>query len=113
MKEQTGVSVDWIIVPSQDAIQRVNLILSTQVDIPDIFMIPSGMTNEVVSDMADQGLFLQLDDMIAKHAHWYAERRAEDPLIEQLMKLPDGHEYSLPKVVLSEPNAMSRRAWMF
>jgi putative aldouronate transport system substrate-binding protein len=112
MKEQTGVSVDWIIVPSQDAIQRVNLILSTQVDIPDIFMIPSGMTNEVVSDMADQGLFLQLDDMIAKHAHWYAERRAEDPLIEQLMKLPDGHEYSLPKVVLSEPNAMSRRAWI-
>jgi putative aldouronate transport system substrate-binding protein len=28
------------------------------------------------------------------------------------MKLPDGHEYSLPKVVLSEPNAMSRRAWI-
>lgn len=112
MKEQTGVSIDWITVPSQDSIQRVNLMLSTQVDIPDIFMIPTGMTNEVVSDMADQGLFLQLDDMIAKHAHWYAERRAEDPLIEQLMKLPDGHEYSMPKVVLSKPNSMSRRAWI-
>ena len=112
MKEQTGVSIEWITVPSQDATQRVNLMLSTQVDIPDVFMIPLGMTNEVVSDMADQGLFLQLDDMIAKHAHWYAERRAEDPLIEQLMKLPDGHEYSLPKVVKSDPNSMSRRAWI-
>lgn len=112
MEDQTGVDIEWVIVPEVDATQRVNLLLSSQVDIPDVFMIPLGMTNEVVSDMADQGIFLQLDDMIAKHAHWYAERRAQDPLIEQLMKLPDGHEYSLPKVVLSEPNAMSRRAWI-
>jgi len=112
MEQQTGVDIKWVIVPSQDAVQRINLLLASQVDIPDVFMIPSGMTNEVVSDMADQGLFLQLDDMIQKHAHWYAEKRAQDPLIEKLMKLPDGHEYTLPKVVLSEPNAMSRRAWI-
>lgn len=112
MEEQTGVDIKWVIVPELDATQRVNLLLSSQVDIPDVFMIPKGMTNEVVSDMADQGVFLQLDDMIAKHAHWYAERRAQDPLIEQLTKLPDGHEYTMPKAVLSEPNAMSRRAWI-
>lgn len=115
MEEMTGVDIKWIIVPDQDALSRVNLILASQVDIPDVFMVNTtfgGITNEVVSDMADQGLFLQLDDMIAKHAYWYAERRAQDPLLEQLMKLPDGHEYAMPKVVLSEPNAMSRRAWI-
>lgn len=115
MEQQTGVDIKWVIVPDQDATQRVNLVLASQVDIPDVFMVTSSsgsITNEVVSDMADQGMFLQLDDMIAKHAYWYAERRAQDPLIEQLMKLPDGHEYSMPKVVLSEPNAMSRRAWI-
>ena len=112
MEEQTGVNIEWVLVPSQDASQRVNLLLSTQVDLPDIFMIPSGLTNEVISDMADQGVFLRLDDMIEHLAYWYAERREQDPLIEQMMKLPDGHEYSLPKVVLSEPNSMSRRAWI-
>lgn len=112
LEEKTGVDIKWVIVPSQDATQRVNLLLASQVDIPDVFMIPSGMSNEVVSDMADQGLFIQLDDMIAKHAHWYAERRVQDPLLEQMMKLPDGHEYTLPKVVQSEPNSMSRRAWI-
>jgi putative aldouronate transport system substrate-binding protein len=112
MEEKTGVDVKWIIVPSQDAISRVNLLLASQVDLPDVFMIPTGLTHEVISDMADQGLFLQLDDMIKKHAHWYAERRAQDPLLEKMMKLPDGHEYSMPKVVLSEPNSMSRRAWI-
>lgn len=112
MEEKTGVDIKWVIVPTQDATQRVNLLLASQVDIPDVFMVPTGLSHEVISDMADQGLFLQLDDMIARHAHWYAERRAQDPLIEQMMKLPDGHEYSMPKAVLSEPNAMSRRAWI-
>jgi putative aldouronate transport system substrate-binding protein len=114
MEEKTGVDIKWVIVPEQDVQQRVNLILASQVDIPDVFMVTPqyGITNEVVSDMADQGLFLQLDDMIAKHAFWYAERRAEDPLLAQILKLPDGHEYTMPKVVLSEPNAMSRRAWI-
>jgi len=112
MEEQTGVKIEWVLVPSQDATQRVNLLLSTQVDMPDIFMIPTGLTNEVISDMADQGVFLQLDAMIENLSHWYKERREQDPLIEQMMKLPDGHEYVLPKVVLSEPNAMSRRAWI-
>ena len=112
MEEQTGVDIEWIMVPSQDATQRVNLLLASQVDLPDVFMIPSGMSNEVVSDMADQGLFVQLDDMIENLGHWYTERREQDPLIEQLMKLPDGHEYTMPKVVISEPNSMSRRAWI-
>lgn len=112
MEEQTGVKINWIIIPSQDATQRVNLMLASQVDMPDVIMVPSGITNEVVADMAGQGMFVQLDSMIEKHAFWYKEVREKDPLIKDLMKLPDGHEYTMPKVVLSEPNAMSRRAWI-
>jgi putative aldouronate transport system substrate-binding protein len=112
MEQQTGVDIEWVIVPAQDATQRVNLLLSSQVDLPDVFMIPTGMTNEIVSDMADQGVFRQLDDMIDKLAYWYKERRDKDPLLEEMLKLPDGHEYTMPKVVLSEPNDMSRRAWI-
>lgn len=112
MEEQTGVDIVWEIVPAQDASQRVNLLLASQVDLPDVFMIPSGMTNEVVADMADQGLFVKLDDMIEHLGFWYKQRREEDPLLEQILKLPDGHEYTIPKVVLSEPNQLSRRAWI-
>lgn len=114
LEAKTGVDIVWIIVPEQDVQQRVNLVLASQVDLPDVFMITpnAGISNEVVSDMADQGVFLRLDEMIEKHGHWYKQRRQEDPLLEQMLKLPDGHEYTIPKVVLSEPNAMSRRAWI-
>ncbi|MGI6725633.1 MAG: extracellular solute-binding protein [Christensenellales bacterium] len=112
LEEQTGVKINWQIIPSQDATQRVNLMLASQVDMPDVIMVPSGMSNEVVTDMADQGIFLRLDDMIEKHAYWYKQVREKDPILQTLMKLPDGYEYSMPKVVLSEPNAMSRRAWI-
>ena len=112
MQEQTGVTINWMLTPQADSIQKVNLILASQVDIPDVFMIPSGITNDMIADMADQGVFLRLDDMIESLGYWYKEVRAKDPLIEQIMKLPDGSEYSLPKVVLSEPNATSRRAWI-
>ena len=112
MEEQTGVSINWMLVPEADAIQRVNLLLASQVDLPDVFMIPPGMTNDVIADMADQEVFLPLDDMIENLGYWYKEVREKDPLIPQIMKLPDGKEYSLPKVVKSEPNATSRRMWI-
>ncbi|HZK35122.1 MAG TPA: extracellular solute-binding protein [Bacillota bacterium] len=112
MEEQTGVDIEWVIVPDQDASQRVNLLLASQVDLPDVFMVPEGMSNEVVADMADQEIFLQLDDMIENLGHWYTERRVQDPLLDELMKLPDGHQYTMPKVVHSDPNSMSRRAWI-
>jgi putative aldouronate transport system substrate-binding protein len=112
MEEQTGVNIEWMLVPEADAIQKVNLILASQVDLPDVFMIPPGITNDIIADMADQKIFIPLDDMIENLGYWYKERRAQDPLLEEIMKLPDGHEYSLPKVVLSEPNATSRRMWI-
>ncbi len=113
IEEQTGVTIEWVLVPQTDTIQKVNLLLASQTDLPDVFMLPAtGITNDVVADYAGQGVFLQLDDMIENLGYWYKERRAQDPLIEQIMKLPDGHEYTLPKVVLSEPNATSRRAWI-
>lgn len=112
LEEQTGVKINWVIIPSQDATQRVNLMLASQVDMPDVIMVPSGISNEVVADMAGQGMFVQLDDMVENLAFWYKQVREKDPLINDLMKLPDGHEYTMPKVVLSEPNAMSRRAWI-
>lgn len=112
MQEQTGVTLDIYTVPEKDVLQKVNLMLASNTDLPDVFNCSLGITNDMVADMADQGIFIQLDEIIEEYGYWYKEALADDPLIETIMKLPDGHQYTLPRIVKSVPNETSGRAWI-
>lgn len=110
MEETTNVHVLWNIVPEQDAAQKLNLLLASGVDIPDVIM--SSLTTQIVVDMASQGVFVPLDDYIAEQGYYYNQMLEENPLYEPMSKLQDGHVYSLGSVIISEPNALSCRAWI-
>lgn len=112
MEEQTGIDLVWQLVPEKDQIQKVNLLLASNTDLPDVFMCAGGLTNDLVADMADQGVFIPLDDLIEKHGYWYKQAMEKDPLLEKITKLPDGKQYTMPRVVKSVPNETSARAWI-
>lgn len=112
MEEQTGVSLDIYTVPEKDVIQKINLMLASNTDLPDVFNCSLGITADMVADMANQGVFIPLDDIIEEYGYWYKEALEADSLIDEIVKLPDGKQYSLPRVVKSIPNATSGRAWI-
>lgn len=112
LQEQTGVTFDIYTVPEKDVIQKINLMLASNTDLPDVFNCSLGITNDMVADMANQGVFIPVDDMIEEYGHWYKEATDKDPLLNEIMKLPDGKQYSMPKIVKSIPNATAARAWI-
>ena len=112
MEEQTGVTLEIETVPEKDVIQKVNLMLASNTDLPDVFNCTGGITADMVADMADQGVFIQLDDLIEEHGFWYKEVVERDPLVDEIVRLPDGNQYSLPRIVLSVPNQTSGRGWI-
>lgn len=112
MQEQTGVTLDIYTVPEKDVSQKVNLLLASNTDLPDVFCGAPGITNDIVADMASQGVFIPMDDLIETYAYWYKDVLENEPILADILKLPDGKQYTMPKIVKSIPNATSGRAWI-
>ena len=109
-EERTNVHLIWNAVPSQDATQKLNLILASGQDLPDLIM--STLNTATVVTNANQGTFIPLDDLIANYAYWYNDMLEAEPMLVDMMITPDGHQYSMPRVIVSKPNSMSGRGWI-
>jgi putative aldouronate transport system substrate-binding protein len=112
IEESTGVDLTFQTIPSLDANQKVNLLLASNTDLPDVFMTGTALTGDMVVDMADQGIFIPLDDLVEKYGYWYKEVLEKDPLVGQIVITPDGKQYTMPKVIKSVPNSTSARGWI-
>ena len=109
-EERTNVHLLWNTVPSQDATQKLNLILASGQDLPDLIM--SNLNTATVVTNANQGTFIPLDDLVDQYGYWYKELLEKEPRLEDMMITPDGHQYSMPRVIVSKPNSMSGRGWI-
>jgi putative aldouronate transport system substrate-binding protein len=110
LEKQTNVKIQWDLVLSRDKTQKLNLILATGQDLPDVFM--GGMDTSLLVAYASQGIFVPLDDYIDKASLWFKNVSAEFPELRKMMTVPDGHIYALPNINMSEPNMMPSRLWM-
>jgi putative aldouronate transport system substrate-binding protein len=88
IEKATGVKIDWQVTePSQyDSVMKVRL--AANVDMPDIFSMPGGMTN---ADLTDQGAALALDEYVEAYApNWMAAFEAH-PVMRTLSSDPEGN----------------------
>ena len=53
-----------------------------------------------------------MDDLVDQYGYWYKELLEKEPRLEDMMITPDGHQYSMPRVIVSKPNSMSGRGWI-
>ncbi len=61
MEEKTNIHILWNLVPRPDIQQKVNLILASNTDLPDIFMDAPIDTTTIMS-YGQQGVFIPLND---------------------------------------------------
>ena len=64
LEQQTGVHVEWNVLPRKDARQKINLMLTSATDLPDVFLGNGVVTPEQAALYGGQGLFLPLNDFI-------------------------------------------------
>ena len=109
-EDKTNVHVLWNAVPEQDATQKLNLLLASGQDLPDVIM--SNLSTAMVVTNANQGIFTPLKDMIANYGYWYNQAVAKDDILGDIMTCPDGDQYCMPHVVISLPNCTAGRGWV-
>ena len=111
LEQQTGVHVEWNVLPRKDARQKINLMLTSATDLPDVFLGNGAVTPEQAALYGGQGLFLPLNDFIDQYSTEVKRFFEENPLIEKIGTSPDGNIYSLGNYDLCYHCYYSQRVW--
>ncbi len=110
-EELTGVHIKWERA-GQDASQRINLMLASQTDLPDAFMMSGGMSQEQQITYGSQGIFLPLNDLIENQGFYIKNLFKYAPDILDEATAPDGNIYGLPRHEEAYHTTLGQRAWI-
>ncbi len=109
-EEKTNVHIEWII-GGGDAAERINLILASQTDLPDAFMV-GGMSQERLSLYGSQGVFLALNEYIDNLGVGIKKIFEYNPGVRGQITAPDGNIYGLPAYNECYHCDFSQKAWI-
>jgi putative aldouronate transport system substrate-binding protein len=97
-EEKSNIHIDFQLVPSQQAADKMNLVLASGADLPDIFM--RGSSNSLAMKYGQEGIFIPLNDMIEKYG--VQMKRVMQDMNERgvdflkVYQAPDGNIYGMP-----------------
>ncbi|MBW7456431.1 extracellular solute-binding protein, partial [Paenibacillus sepulcri] len=110
-EEKTNVHVEWEVVPPMNAQDKLNLTLAGG-DLPDVIMnfnVPAAQQMIYGQD----GVFLELSDLIDKYGTETKKMFEANPLIKQVATASDGKIYSLPYVSDCYHCTVVQKMWIY
>ncbi len=114
LEEQTGLDLVFDVAPwatSPEAKQKLNLVLASG-ELPDVIMnLPMPLADQ--QTLADQGLIIPVDDLIAEYGDEFAQVMSDMPQIREATALSDGKMYSLPEINDCYHCSFSQKAWIY
>ncbi len=94
LEEKTNIHLEWELSPQQDASTKVSLMLTSDTDLPDMFL-PSLVNRNGQMQYGQQGLFLPLNEYIEKYGIETKKLLEIHPEAIQKITCPDGNIYSM------------------
>ncbi len=114
LEEQTNVNVEWMLVPSQQIAEKMNLLLASGTDLPDVCMQATSRTTML--KYAEEGIFLPLNKYIDEYAvelnKIIADLEGYDIDLMLGYTAPDGNVYGLPTVSTCKWCETIWRSWV-
>ena len=114
MEEKTNINIEWLLVPDQQVDDKINLILASGTDLPDVFARELG--NDLVLKYGQEGIFIPVNDLIEKYG--VNTKRIISDYEEQgvdfvaMYTMPDGNIYGLPRVNVCKWCETIWRCWV-
>ncbi len=112
-EDKTNIHINWEMVPSKSASEKLNLVLGTAEDLPDVILGMDISNEQVMSYGVDQGLLIDLTPYIEKYAPHVQEMLDYNPLIRQSVTAPDGGIYALPNFEDTLHVHHPQKAWIY
>lgn len=97
--EDTGVEFDWKPIPGEGAQEKINLMLASGDDLPDVFWnFGDGKSGNIVVQYADQDIFIPTENLINNYMPSVKKILDAHPTYWTEIKAPDGHTYGFPYI---------------
>ena len=114
-EKMTGVKIEWINVPDTDLAEKRNLAIASG-DLPDVF-IRCGFPDLDVLRYGEQGVFIELNDLIDKYAPNLKACMEQYPEVGKGLPEYNGKIYAAPvlydsEAILTGTRFFIRRTWI-
>ncbi len=117
MEEKTGIKANYIVIPADDITQKINLMLSSGQDMPDIFI--SCLTSDLISTYSEKDMFVPINDYLETQSAYFEPLLEEREHARESLTLPDGRIVGIPyflpvgeKVEQAEHSAIGGKMWI-
>lgn len=96
LEEQTNIDVEWIQVPSTSWADKISATIMSG-NIPDVISYGNsyGGVRPTMQQYANEGIIIPLDDLIEEYGVYSKIMFEEQPGLDDMIALEDGHIYSL------------------
>jgi putative aldouronate transport system substrate-binding protein len=95
-EQRSGIDLDLIVVPAPDYNSRVNVMLATASDMPDIIASP-GLSLSGLTQWGQQGVLLPITEMVDEWGYYINMMLEAHPSILPAVTAPDGEIYGVPQ----------------
>ncbi|UUV20119.1 extracellular solute-binding protein (plasmid) [Fusobacteria bacterium ZRK30] len=112
-EEKTNVKIEWEEVPKMSLKEKLNLILSTNQSMPDIFLNTSLSNAQITNYGSNLGMFRDLTPYIEKYGPNIQKMLDYDPSIRQAVTAQDGKIYALPSVEEAYHVRAPQKLWVY
>ncbi|TFE26089.1 ABC transporter substrate-binding protein [Cohnella luojiensis] len=112
LEEKTNIHIEWDVVPSKSSAEKLNLVLSSGEDLPDVIM-GFGVSNAQQMIYGSQGIFLPLNELIDKYGFETKKMFEQMPVVKDTITAPDGNIYALPHTNECFHCTLPRRMWVY
>lgn len=111
LEDLTNIHLEFDIPPMAEAQQKLNLMLASD-DLPEI-IIGCNIRLDQLQLLAEQGVFLPLNDYIEKYGVEFKKVYEAFPQVKDLITLRDGKIYGLPHINDCYHCSMSQKMWVY
>ena len=101
MEDTTNVHVKWDLVALSELNAKINLLLASQVGLPDVYLGTNqggAMSDVVLVQYGAEGAFVPLNDLIEQQGYEFPKVLELRPDVLPAITAPDGNIYSLPRI---------------
>jgi len=95
LEEKTNIHIEWDILPEKSATEKLNLVLASGEDLPDVIMT-MGISPAQQMIFGGQGLFRPLNDLIEQYGTETNKMFEAMPYVKDTITAPDGNIYAMP-----------------
>jgi putative aldouronate transport system substrate-binding protein len=111
MEALTNVHVEFVLLPVDGYLDRVNLMIASGEKLPDIFAsVMFGSTDQITLGAA--GAILPLNDLIERHGYNFKRLMNQHEEVRPSITMYDGNIYSLPHYETNEADRVAYRMWI-